>query len=103
MNIEQPVKRDERTVAVAYAANTWVLNFILFALLIDVVCRSAFFNEQPWDLMALVCLSGVISMIYQARHKALVQGFTWKIVVLMFVTALIAAVVSFIFAMLKAK
>ena len=33
MSTHQSVKADERTVAVLYAANTWGLNFISFALL----------------------------------------------------------------------
>ena len=46
MNADKSVQADERTLAVQYASNTWVLNFILFALLIDVFCRSDFFTRR---------------------------------------------------------
>ena len=69
----------------------------LFALLIDIMYRSAVFHEQPWDLFALLGLSGGISMVYLARHKVLGQLFGWKVAVVLALVALVAAVVSVIF------
>ena len=61
MNADKSVQADERTLAVQYASNTWVLNFLLFALLLDVFCRSVFFHEDAWDLMALAwCLDSLL-------------------------------------------
>jgi len=37
MNTDQGVKADERTLAVARAANSWGLNVITFALLVDII------------------------------------------------------------------
>ena len=98
MNNPQSVKVDERTVAVMLAANTWGLCFISFALLIDIMYRSVVYHEQPWDLFALLILSGGISIVYRARHDALGHLFGWKMVVLLALTALVAAVVAFILA-----
>ena len=60
--------------------------------------RSAVFHEQPWDLFALLILSGGISIVYRARHNALGHLFGWKMAVLLALTALVAAVAAFILA-----
>lgn len=101
MNTHQGVKADERTAAVAYKANTWGLNFLTFALLMDVVYRGMFLDEAAWDLLALVFVSGAISMVYMARHKVLGQVFSWKMMIIATVVALVVAVVSAILAMTK--
>ena len=102
MNTHQSVKADERTVAVAHAANTWALNFISFALLIDILYRAAVQKEAAWDLFALLGVSGAISTVYMARHKVLGQMSGWKIAIIMALGALVAAVVSAILTMTKA-
>jgi hypothetical protein len=103
MGTDQNVKIDERTVAVVNASNTWALNFITFALLIDVAYRGAVRNEAAWDLMALVVVSGGISTVYLARHKVLGQVFGGKARLIGAVVALVVgAVIAFIHAMTKA-
>ena len=101
MSIDQPVKADERTAALAYAANTWGLNFLSFALLMDIMYRSVFLKETAWDLFALLFLSGAISMAYLARHKAFGQVYSWKMATILAVVAIVVAVVSAILAMAK--
>lgn len=97
MNTHQSVNVDERTVAVARAANTWALNFISFALLIDIIYRAAVRKEAAWDLFALLGVSGTISTVYMARHNVLGQLFGWKKVALAVVVAVVLAfVVAFI-------
>ncbi|MHB8971285.1 MAG: hypothetical protein ACYC4N_12630 [Pirellulaceae bacterium] len=98
MSTQQNVKADERTIAVTLAANNWGLNFMTFALLIDIMYRSVVYHEQCWDLFALLFLGGGIAIVYRARHKALGHLFGWKMVVLLALTALVAAVVAFILA-----
>jgi len=102
MNTHPPVKADERTAAVAYKANTWGLNFILYALLLDIMYRSVVLHEASWDLFALIGLTGVVSVAYMARQKVLSQVFGWKVAILMAAGALVAGVVSAILAMAKA-
>ena len=102
MSTHQSVKADERTVAVLYASNTWGLNFMCFALLIDIMYRNVVFHEAAWDLFALLGVSGAISMVYLARHKVLGQVFGWKVMLLVGVVAFVAAVVAVIITITKA-
>ena len=53
MNTEQPLKRDERTVAVENASYKWTCIFLLFALLIDVMYRSRGSEGGPLGLTGL--------------------------------------------------
>lgn len=98
MNAPIEVKADERTLEVAHQANTWGLNVIAFGLLLDILYRSAFRSEAPWDLFALLFVSGAVSLMYLARHKALAQVFSWKLVVLLAVISVISAVAAVIIA-----
>ena len=101
MNTDKSVQADERTLAIVNASNAWVLTFILFALLIDVVCRGVFFHEQAWDLLALVCVPGLVGMIYQA-HKKIWGRSIWKArLICAVVTAIVTAVIAAIFAITK--
>jgi hypothetical protein len=102
MNTNQAMKADDRMAAVMCASNNWSLTIILFGLLIDIMYRSAVFHEAPWDLFALVVLSGVISAAYAARHEVLGRVFGRKTVIIMVLSALVAAVISAILALTKA-
>jgi len=99
MSTDQDVRIDERTMAVARAANTWGFNFISFALLIDIMYRAAVRKEAAWDLFALLGVSGAISMVYMARHKVLGDLFGWKKVIL---AVILAAVLAFVVAVISA-
>jgi hypothetical protein len=88
----------DRIVAVLWG-NTWALNFILFALLVDIMVRSLVLHEAAWDLFALIGLSGIVSVAYAARHNVLVLN--RKTIVVLALTAIIAAVVAAILAMTK--
>jgi len=99
MSTDQNVKIDERTVAVLHTGNTWGLNFITFALLIDIMYRSVVFHEAAWDLFALLGVCGAISAVYLARHKVLGQVFGWKVGI---IGTLVAFVVAAILATIKA-
>jgi hypothetical protein len=102
MNTEQSVVRDERTVAVENASFRWAFNFVVFALLVDVVCRGAFFHEAAWDLFALACVPGIVCTIYQARHKIWGRGFPWKTMLIGgFVAAIVGAVVAVVLTMTR--
>jgi dolichyl-phosphate-mannose--protein O-mannosyl transferase len=93
MNTQQNPVLDEQTTILLRGIG-WAYNFIAFAILIDIMYRSLFFHEAPWDLFALLIGSGVISLVYAARHKALVSN--RKFMTLMAVVALVAAIVAFI-------
>jgi hypothetical protein len=103
MNTEQEVKIDERTVAVVNASSRWALNFVLFALLVDVIYRGAVRNEAAWDLFALVIIGSGISTVHLARQKVLGQVFGWKIAIISIVVAMVVgAVIAAILTITKA-
>lgn len=90
---------DERTVAMLWA-NTWGLNFLLFALLADTVYRGLVYHEAAWDLLALIFISGMINAVYAARHHVLV--FNRKSVMVLVISAVVAAIVAAVLAITKA-
>jgi hypothetical protein len=103
MNTHQEVKIDERTVAVADRSSRWALNFISFALLLDIMYRAAVRKEAAWDLFALLGVSGAISIVYLARHEVLGQLIGWKVAIIALVVAgVVAAVAAVILTATKA-
>ncbi len=87
MNTHQRVEYDERTLAVGKVAGQWAHAFLLVGLLIDVMYRSVARNETAWDLMALMFMGSAISIIYQARRKALPGRSTIRVVLIACVVA----------------
>jgi len=102
MSTQQCVQRDERTVAVENASYRWACSLVSFALLIDVMYRGMVRSEAAWDLLALAIVPGIVSLIYQARQKALVQGWVWRLMPFAFVAAVIAAAAAAILTMTRA-
>lgn len=78
MNTEQSVLRDERTIAVENASYKWAYLILVWPLIIDALYRQKELNEEVGDLIALICLSGVIGIAYQVRHRALVSHWPWR-------------------------
>ena len=78
MNIEISLKRDERTVAVENASYKWAWHFLVWPLIIDTMYRQKALNQEVGDLVALVCVSSAIAIVYQYRHKAVVSYWPWK-------------------------
>ncbi len=73
MNTEQPLKRDERTVAIENASFKWAWYFLVWPLTIVALYRQKAMNEEVGDLIALVCISSAIAIIYQYKHKVVVS------------------------------
>ena len=78
MNTEQLLKRDERTVAVENASFKWAWYFLVWPLTIAALYRQKVRNEEVGDLIALVCISSAIAIVYQLRHKVLESYWPWK-------------------------
>jgi putative effector of murein hydrolase LrgA (UPF0299 family) len=91
MTTQERVLRDERTVAVENTALKWACNFVTFALLIDVMYRGWVRREAAWDLMALICVPGLISTIYQAREKTMAS---WAAVVMVCAAVAVAVYIA---------
>jgi len=100
MNTQRSVERDARTVAVENASYRWACGFVSFALLIDVMFRSAVRSEAAWDLMALAILPGIASLVYQARQKTVIPVRAGKLMTFAFVAAAIAAAAAAILTMI---
>ena len=103
MTTQQSVKTDERTVALVNASSRWALNFITFALLVDIMYRAAVLKEAAWDLFALLGVSGTISTVYLARHKVLDSMFGRNAIIAVVVAAVLAAIVAAIITMTRAS
>jgi hypothetical protein len=95
MNACGTVKSDDRTQVMLWA-NTWGLNFLLFALLADIMYRSLAFGEASWDLFALIIVTGIINFAYAAKNHVWALNRKSVLVVLMsgILAAIIAAVVA---------
>jgi hypothetical protein len=94
---------DERS-AIIMRGNTWAYNFLVFALLIDIMYRAMVRHEVAWDLYALMLASGGFSLVYAIRHKVFMLNRNTVIgmALLAVVAAVVAAVVTFAYAGTKA-
>jgi hypothetical protein len=99
MSTSTDTNTDDRLATILWG-NTWALNFILFALFLDIMYRSLVLHEAAWDLFALIGLSGIVSVAYAARHNVLVLN--RKSILVLALSAVIATVVGAILAMTKA-
>ncbi len=95
MSTNENLKANERTSTMLWA-NTWGLTFLCFAILADIIYRSIVLREAPWDLFALLGLSGVISAVYAAQHNVCV--YNRKSLIVMVIGSVFAAVVAAIVA-----
>lgn len=86
------VEKDERTTFIENISYKFGYLFITFALLFDVAYRSLKLNEAPWDLLALIITSGLVTLLHQYKHKIL--GKSWiKKTIYVFAIAFIIAIV----------
>jgi hypothetical protein len=91
--LKKMVEKDERTSFIENVSYSYGYKFIANALLIDVVYRSYKLNEAPWDLLAIVILSGFIMTIYQYKQKIL--GKMWlKLTILIAIISAAAAALA---------
>lgn len=87
------VEKDERTTFIENFSYTIGYKFIAYALLLDVIYRSIKFNEAPWDLLAIVIISGIVTTIYQYKQKILVKNWLRTIWFMSIITAIVAFVI----------
>jgi hypothetical protein len=98
---DQMIIQDERTKSIENASYKPGFIILCFGVLIDIFIRSAFFNEAPWDLFALVIVASWVSTIYQWRHKTLAPNFWRSMLILGIATAVLSAVLVFVIAKLR--
>ena len=94
MSTPKSVVRDERTVAVENASYKWAYYFLVWPLVIDALYRQKVRNEEVGDLIALVCASGAIGLVYLIIHKAWVSRWpwSWRRTVIVFAVCIVVAV-----------
>jgi hypothetical protein len=63
--------RDEQTTGFEGASYRWAYLTLAFGTLLSVAYRAFILQENSWDLLALVLLSGGVMTIYQGRHQLL--------------------------------
>jgi hypothetical protein len=103
MHAAESTKLREQSTAVRNAANTWALNFLLFALLADIMYRAAVYGEAAWDLLLLLGLSGVVSVAYLHLHKGIDRTLSLRISLLSVVVALVLAVATVLLLVVTAR
>ena len=87
MNTEQPVERDERTVAVENAAFKWGFHAVYLGILLDCLYRHKVRNEDIGDLLVVLGVSVAVTTVYLIRHKAAVPPLPWKKFFIVYVAA----------------
>lgn len=102
MTIQQPVVRDERTVAFENASYKWAWSFLAFSLLIDGVYRGIARHEAAWDLLALVIVSSAIGTVYQARRRILGPSWVWKGILIAGIAGILSAITVYILTITRA-
>ena len=95
--MNDPIMQDERTIAVSNECfrNAYVL--LCFGVLLDVTYRSWVLRQDPWDLLALVILSGGFATFQQATRKVLFYGrrWWWTMLGIMAVSAVTAGIIAY--------
>lgn len=88
--INKMVEKDERTTFVENASYTFGYKFVTYVLFIDIIYRALRFNEAPWDLFAIIIISGIVITMYQYKKKILVKNWI-KVVTFIFILTFIIA------------
>lgn len=90
------ITKDERTNFIENISYKFGYNFIAFTVLLDVVYRGLRFNEAPWDLLAIVIISGLVMTVYQYRKKILGKAWLKTVAITFMVTFIIAFIFAFV-------
>jgi hypothetical protein len=93
--MDKAFERDERTTYVENKSSGYGYQFIAFALLLDIMYRSWKFHEAPWDLFAIIILSGVVMTGYQYQQKILGRGWIRTIILTVLFAVIAAGFIAF--------
>jgi hypothetical protein len=88
------IEKDERTTFIENESYKYGYIILNFGILINIIYRSFKLNEAPWDLFGLIFLSGLVTTIHQYKHKIFTKNWIKSILLLVIVTATIAAVIT---------
>ncbi len=98
MSIDSSPESDERTVAVENASYRLGYFLLYCGLLYDGLYRTIVRHEAPWDLLALVIVSGAVCTLYQAHQKALTHGRAKKMLLIALFWGVLGAIMGAIMA-----
>lgn len=87
---DQPILRDERTVAIENASYRLAYNLLSFGALVIVAWRGFVLGQSLWDLLALIILASALATVYQALHKIFTRRVVGGMVALTVISAIIA-------------
>ena len=91
---DQTITRDERTTAVENASYRTAYVVLSFGLLLVASYRSWAWNENTFDLLALVVLGGVVATFNQGMHKVLLRRYALLAVVCALLAGVVAAAIT---------
>ena len=98
---DNPVARDERTVAVENSSYRLAYLVLSFGLLLSVVVRALVLKEASWDLFVLLMLGHGVATFYQARRRALPRGWAKAAILIALTGAVVGTVVLAVAMMLN--
>jgi len=90
------VVRDERTLSVENASYRWGYLFLAFGILLIAAYRGLIQHIGSWELLALVMASGVVTTLYQGRHRVLSGRWAAGVLGAMILAALLGAAIVFL-------
>ena len=98
MSTTPSVESDERTVAVANAGSALGFVVLYFGILLDGCYRTFVRHEAPLDLLALIIVSGAVSMLYRARQRAITHSQAKKLLLIGLIFGVLGAIMGAIMA-----
>lgn len=90
------IEKDERTTFIENQSYRYGYIVLNFGILINIMYRSFRLNEAPWDLFGLIFLGGLATTVHQYRYKIFTKKWTKDILLLIVISAIVAAVVMFL-------
>lgn len=90
--IPRPAARDERTTAIENAGYRRSYLLLSYGVLAAAAFRGFGRDEQPWDLLGLVVVTGFLQTIYQAWHKVVYRRWLLMVALTIGSAALLAAI-----------
>jgi len=93
----EPVMRDERTVAVENASYRLAYTLLSFGVLLSVAYRGLVLGQSGWDLLGLVIVSSGVATFYQGVHKTLPAHWLRTGALIAVAAGILAALLAFFF------
>lgn len=92
---QNKVLRDERTEVIENASYRLAYQIVAFGALIVVAYRGFLYQQNLWDLMALVVVSSAVATLYQSGKKVLPPGWVRMAAILFAVSAILGVLMVF--------